>query len=71
VTRTAGPRLAGPTFARGPNAGMQKTTQPTLQPRRGFAGAVLSAMRLREMEPMPEVAVVVPDWPPCRKLSTI
>jgi hypothetical protein len=58
----------GTTYARGPKAGQDKPTAPTLQARHWFAGAVLSAMALRDKEPGARVAIALPDYPRYRAL---
>lgn len=59
----------GDTYARGSKAGLPKPTAATLQARHWFAGAVLSAMALREQEPESMVVIALPDYPRYRKLT--
>ena len=49
------------TYARGPQAGRPKPTNPTVQARHWFAGALLSAMLMRDAEPSSRVALAFPD----------
>ena len=56
------------TYARGPKAGQPKPTQPTLQARHWYAGALLSALMLRSKRPSVEIALGFPDFPRYRSL---
>ena len=49
-------------------AGQTKRTQPTLQAAHWFAGAVSSALKLRESHPHDRVVVALPDFPRYRRL---
>lgn len=55
-------------YARGPRAGQPKPTQPTVQARHWFAGALLSAVMLRDIAPGQRVAIAFPDMPRYRDL---
>jgi hypothetical protein len=56
------------TYARGRRAGQPKPTEPTLQARHWFAGALLTAIAKKGKEPAFEVALALPDVPPYRRL---
>lgn len=56
-------------YARGPKAGLPKPTQPTIQARHWFAGAVVSAMLLRDADPDSLIAVALPAFGTYRRLS--
>jgi hypothetical protein len=57
------------TYADARRAGEVKRTQPTVQASHWFAGAVLSALRLRSKNPDDRVLIVFPDFPRYRNLS--
>lgn len=56
------------TYARGDRAGQPKPTLPTVQAGVWFAGALHSALKLREKHPDAQVAVGFPDVPRYRTL---
>lgn len=56
------------TYRRGPKAGQPKPTNPTVQARHWFAGALLSAALLRDAQPDARIALAFPDFPRYRKL---
>lgn len=58
----------GRTYARGPRAGQPKPTHPSLQASNYFAGALLSAISVREADPGVSVAIGLPDVPRYRDL---
>jgi len=50
-------------------AGEVKRTQPTLQAKHWYAGAVLSALRLRDRHPQDRVVIAFPDYARYRNLA--
>jgi hypothetical protein len=49
------------TYVSGPKAGRPKPTQPTLQARHWFSHAVMTAMQMRDRNPLAEVAIGLPE----------
>lgn len=56
------------TYARGPNAGLPKPTQPANQARQWYSHALLSVMLLRQQHPNSLVAMCFADFPTFRSL---
>lgn len=56
------------TYVRGPKRGQPKPTQPAIQARHWFAGALLSAVLLRDAHPNSRVGMCFPDAGTYRRL---
>lgn len=56
------------TYRRGPKAGLPKPTNPTLQARHWYAGALLTTALLRDADPHARVALAFPDFSRYRDL---
>lgn len=58
----------GTTYARGPKAGQQKPTPPTLQASHWLANALLKAMRMRGADAEARIVIAMPDFPRYRAI---